>query len=307
MNLYKTLLSLFAVAMIAPACHSQSSTGGNAAPEPAPRAVQEAPKSRVDTITVHSAAMNKDIKSIVILPASYQADNSARFASVYLLHGFDGTYKDWLAHKPDLTAQADELGLIIICPDGQDSWYFDSPVDKKMRFETYIGSELVNAIDSLYRTRDDRRFRAITGLSMGGHGAFWVGVRHPDTFSGIGSMSGGLDITLHPRSWKIPDRLGPFAANQARWKDHSAIGLVPKIGKGQFDIIIDCGISDIMIKDNEAMHKALVAAGIDHDYISRLGNHSWKYWCKAVELQLDFFHNAFKRAEEANDKTPQAK
>lgn len=297
MNIYKTLLSLLAVALIAPACHSKTTPEGNVAPAEVATPKTEQPAARVDTISVRSRAMNKDIKSVVILPAQYVSDENERFPTVYLLHGFDGNYKDWISHKPDLTGQASELGLIIVCPDGQDSWYFDSPVDKKMRFETYIGSELVEAVDSLYRTRPDRRFRAITGLSMGGHGAFWIGVRHPEIFSGIGSMSGGLDITLHPRSWKIPDRLGAFAANQARWKEHSAISLVPKIKKGQFDIIIDCGVSDIMIKDNEAMHKALVAAGIDHDYISRLGNHSWRYWCNAVELQLDFFHNAFERAD----------
>ena len=82
---------------------------------------------------------------------------------------------------------ADEKGIIFVCPDGKDSWYWDSPKNPAYRYETFVSSELVNYIDRNYKTIADRKGRAITGLSMGGHGAMWLGIRHKDVFGAAGS------------------------------------------------------------------------------------------------------------------------
>jgi S-formylglutathione hydrolase FrmB len=52
-------------------------------------------------------------------------------------------------------------------------WYFDSPANKDFMYETYICKELVGYVDSHYATIATRKGRAITGLSMGGHGALF--------------------------------------------------------------------------------------------------------------------------------------
>ena len=68
-------------------------------------------------------------------------------------------------------------------PDGKNTWYWDSPLNADVRYETFISNELVKYVDSHYKTVADRKGRAITGLSMGGHGAMWNGLRHSDVFS----------------------------------------------------------------------------------------------------------------------------
>lgn len=76
----------------------------------------------------------------------------------------------------------------------KNSWYFDSPVDTAYRYETHISKEVVGFIDGHYRTRANKKYRAITGLSMGGHGALFIALRHSDIFGAAGSISGGVDL-----------------------------------------------------------------------------------------------------------------
>jgi S-formylglutathione hydrolase FrmB len=60
---------------------------------------------------------------------------------------------------------------MIVCPDAAfSSWYFDSPTDTTMRYETNVAFEIPAYVDSVYHTVKDRKARAITGLSRDGHG-----------------------------------------------------------------------------------------------------------------------------------------
>ena len=255
-----------------------------------------------DTIEVMSEAMGRTIKNVVIRPEYYVTYNQkARFPVLYLLHGAYGCYSDW-SKKADLHRLANEYNVIIVCPDGQDSWYFDSPIDPTMQFETYVSKELVEYIDSHYRTIPNRYMRAITGLSMGGHGALFLAFRHPDVFWSCGSMSGNMDISPYPDKWHIKDRLGEQADNPQRWRDHSVCNLVEQVKncplKPAQNIIIDDGLNDIFINNNIALHDKLVEAGIDHDFTVRPGRHSWDYWVNSLDYHMLFFHKAFERGGE---------
>lgn len=259
---------------------------------------------QADTVEVMSEAMGRSIKNVVIVPLEYIYFNDAqatRYPVLYLLHGAYGCYSDW-SKKTDLNLLANKFGVIIVCPDGQDSWYFDSPIDPTMQFETYVSKELVEYIDSHYRTYANRYMRAITGLSMGGHGALFLAWRHPDVFWSCGSMSGNMDITQFPDSWHIKDRLGEQAANPQRWRDHAVCNQVDRLKNTTLtpaqNIIIDDGLNDIFIKNNIALHEQLVAAGIDHDFTVRPGRHSWDYWVNSLDYHMVFFKKAFDRGSE---------
>src|SRR5690606_41468252 len=63
-----------------------------------------------------------------------------------------------------------------------DSWYWDSPIDPNYQYETFVSEELVKWIDKNYNTIASREGRAITGLSMGGHGGLYLGFRNLDVF-----------------------------------------------------------------------------------------------------------------------------
>ncbi len=249
--------------------------------------------AKVDTIIVFSNSMQKQIKCIVVKPFSYK-NKKLRFSTVYLLHGHGGWYSNWIIRVPELKDYADEFGLLIVCPDGDTaSWYFDSPVNAKMRYETYISNEVPHYIDSAYRTVADKDHRAITGLSMGGHGALFIAWRHPEIFAAGGSMSGGVDLNGSKNKFGIIKVLGDTLQYANNWKNYSVINLVETKLSDSLAIIIDDGIDDIFIASNRKLHQKLLALKISHEYIERPGNHSWDYWRYAVNFQLLFFRKFF--------------
>jgi S-formylglutathione hydrolase FrmB len=248
----------------------------------------------VDTVSVYSSSMKKEIKCVVIKPAMYKKKKK-HFPVVYLLHGYSGWYSNWLIRVPQLKDEADRLGMMIVCPDGgYSSWYLDSPMDSSMRYETHIINEVVPYIDAHYRTIATPKARAITGLSMGGHGGLFLGLRHPDLFGACGSMSGGTDLNASRMKFDIMKRIGDTLTQAQNWKDYSVYYMVEKYKDTKQKIIFDCGISDFYYEVNHRLHEKLLKLGIEHDYIERPGEHNWEYWTNSVPYQLYFFSVFFR-------------
>lgn len=250
--------------------------------------------AKVDTVTTRSNAMKKDIKAVVITPDSY--DGSKNYPSVYILHGAGGSYAEWVNKVPLLKKYADDFQQILICPDGNvTSWYFDSPEDPAWKYETYVATELVSWIDQKYKTIKDRKARAITGLSMGGHGALYLSFRHQDVYGAAGSMSGGVDIKPFPLNWDIAKRLGPEDKYPERWKANSVIDQTYLLVPNKLALIIDCGKDDFFYDVNMKLHEDLLYRNIPHDFTIRPGVHNWEYWNNAVGYQLMYFNTFFSR------------
>jgi S-formylglutathione hydrolase FrmB len=251
----------------------------------------------VDTLTIPSAAMKRAYKCVVIRPDSYKKSKEA-LPTLYLLHGLTGKYSDWVSKAGDLKAYVDRYNVLVVCPDGAfSSWYFDSPVDSSMRFETYVASEIPAYIESRYNVIKDRSGRAISGLSMGGHGGLFLGLRHAGFFGAIGSMSGALSIEhITMPGYGVDKRLGD-TTNKARYREYSVFGEVEKKRADTQAIILDCGTEDFIIEMSRAAHKRLLELKVPHDYTERPGKHDWSYWNKAVQYQLLFFRNYFDRSK----------
>jgi S-formylglutathione hydrolase FrmB len=248
----------------------------------------QANAARVDTALTHSQIMNQDIKAVVISPDHY--NRHQKYPVLYLLHGFSGNYSDWVKKAPNVIHLADQYQCIIVCPDGNfASWYFDSPMSREWQYETYVAKELVNWIDHHYATIADRSGRAITGLSMGGHGALFLAIRHQDTFGAAGSMSGCVDLIPFSKSFGISQVLGEYESNPQRWKDNSVINMLDQIKPGSLSIIFDCGVNDPFYASNLEMHNRLVKMKIAHDFTARDGGHTWEYWGNAIVYQTLFF------------------
>lgn len=249
--------------------------------------------ARVDTVWVQSNAMNKQVPCVVIVPEA-KTESTTSFPVVYLLHGYSGNYRSWVVDFPSVIEDADRYGILIVCPDGgYSSWYFDSPLDSAYKYETFVSRELVNYVDTHYNTIADRAHRGISGLSMGGHGAFYLAFKHKDIYGAVNSMSGGVDFRAFPNNWDISKRIGAKAAYPGNWENYTVINLVHLIKKGDLKIAFDCGVKDFFIEGNRAFHKTLHEAGIDHDYTERPGVHNGVYWANSVRYHLLFFHLFF--------------
>ncbi|MFV0506680.1 MAG: alpha/beta hydrolase [Bacteroidales bacterium] len=252
--------------------------------------------AKKEDVKIESKVMNREVQFVVITPEDYS--KSDKYPVMYLLHGFSGNQEDWTKNVPELLGHVDKYNYIVVCPDGGFAgWYVDSPVEKDNQFETFFSSELVEYIDNHYSTIEDRKGRAITGLSMGGFGSFNIALRHLDVFGAVGSMSGGVDIRGWSTSFGIPDRLGKYADNPELWEGLAIEKQLFRIVDGDLAIVFDCGIEDFFYKDNLRLHQKLIDRNIKHIFMSKPGGHSWEYWSNSIKYHMLFFNDYFNSKE----------
>lgn len=256
--------------------------------------------AQVDTVDIFSASMHKSIRCIVIRPDDYRFTGE-RYPVLYLLHGWSGNYGGWLTEAPQLRQHADRFQMLIVCPDGgYDSWYVDSPVDSTVRYETHISKEVVQFVDYYYYTRQEPGGRAIAGLSMGGHGAMSLAIRHPEVFGAAGSMAGGLDLRPWKKNnWDLKGVLGDPELFWSNWEEFSVVNLISRLKSLKMPLIIDCGTGDFFVEGNREMHRRLLEAAYPHEYTERPGEHNGAYWGNAVDYQVLFFVKFFESSKKA--------
>lgn len=254
---------------------------------------------QVDTVLVHSPSMNKDIKNVIVIPKNY--DKNKKYPVIYLLHGHGGNHATWITRtRPDLLDEVTRLGVIAVCPDAENSWYVDSPVDPSYKYETYVTKELIPFVDKKYSTVASPKGRAVTGFSMGGYGGLWLGINHPDLFGACGSMSGGTDILPYSQRWNLNKRFGSYKEHPEVFEKFNLMDQVHLIEPGMIKIIIDCGVDDYFYAINEKFHEKLVYMQVEHDYITRPGKHTHAYWNNASDYQFLFFMKMFNSPDITN-------
>lgn len=252
---------------------------------------------QIQHITVPATYVASPMDVKIILPESYATSTDKKYPVVYLLNGHGGDEDSWLKfNEPRLDSLASMYDMIMVCPDGRNTWYWDAPLDSTLKMESFLVKELVPYIDKNYRTIADANHRAITGFSMGGHGGLWLAMRHSNVWRTGGSMSGGVNILQNPKwaeMWDMYKRLGSRDENIEVWKKHTVLSLVPSLKPNQLNIIIDCGVDDFFIEANRELHNALLKYKIPHDYTERPGRHVHPYWKNSIRYHLIYFHNIF--------------
>jgi S-formylglutathione hydrolase len=165
------------------------------------------PRGRIVADTVPAPALAGNLlgdptvqPAWVYLPPGYD-DSGRRYPVLYLLHGVLDDPSVWIEPAyQGMTVQAtmDSLigagavrPLIVVMPNGRNalggSYYRNSPVTG--RWGDFIAGDLVRHVDGTYRTLGSAGARAIAGHSMGGLGAIWAGMLHPDVFPVVYGMN----------------------------------------------------------------------------------------------------------------------
>ena len=123
-------------------------------------------------VQIPSPSLNDQRSVTVLLPTGY-SESDRRYPVLYLLHG-GGQDHTVFATRGWFGAQASR-GIIIVTPNAGESWYVNSVVDPKARYQDFIVKDLVSYIDSNYRTIATRQGRSVAGVSMGAWGAMLLG------------------------------------------------------------------------------------------------------------------------------------
>lgn len=247
---------------------------------------------------IQSNSMDKKIPVLVFLPDNYSPADQ-RYPVLYLLHGHSSNYAGWSYIQPDLLKWVNQNQIILVCPDGEsDSWYLDSPVEKDIRYETFISKELTAYIDQLFATQATHHYRGITGISMGGHGAVSLSLKHPETFGVCGSISGALDLFPFEEEWNLSSLLGPLKEHREKWNEVSSQQLLENKLSLCIPMRIDCGSEDFFIDVNRRFHQSLNKRNCLHEYHEKQGAHTMEYWTRVFPEHLEFFSSYW-------DKPPQ--
>lgn len=251
------------------------------------------PSVKVDTIKLFSKALQKNTSLVLIQPQS--AETGKRYPVLYLLHGYTGNYSNWIVKVPALKKWAALFNMIVVCPDGENSWYINQPGSHANQYEDFLSSELVTYIDAHYPTLPAADKRGITGLSMGGHGALTLAIKYPQVWGAAGSMSGAVDMISLQHKYNLDKLTADSVLAQFSWQNHSALQLADSQRIHKTALMIDCGIDDIFIQQNRALHQKLLEQKIPHYYTERNGAHNWYYWATALPYQMLFFDRFFNR------------
>jgi enterochelin esterase-like enzyme len=160
-------------------------------------------KGNLERIKVYGPSLEGNLEGdnperdvVVYLPPSYSKEPDRRYPVVYFLHGYSVGVEAYvnMLKLPDMADDAIAAGareLILVLPDAftvySGSMYSNSPTTGD--WEGYISKDLVEYIDSHYRTLADRNSRGLSGHSMGGYGTVRIGMKHPEAFGALYAMS----------------------------------------------------------------------------------------------------------------------
>lgn len=260
-----------------------------------------------DNLSVKSALLKSDRKFAIYLPPDYETSQRS-YPVLYLLHGAGDDQTGWVQFGEVLriTDNAIKEGtatpMIIVMPDANTGkrGYFNT-VEGDWRYEDFFFTELMPYVEKTYRIKTDRRYRAISGLSMGGGGTFMYALHHPELFSSACPLSayvGPLTVEeLKERRTRSNETATVSdAALQTYFEQHNALSLINGMDVEKLKSVkwfIDCGDDDFLYEGNSLVHIALRKKEIPHEFRIRDGVHNWTYWRESLPKVLEFVSDTF--------------
>ena len=224
----------------------------------------------------------------VLLPRGF--DQARKYPGLLLLHGHGGKNTDWRTFAK-LPESLGDIPLVIVMPDGDNSWYVNSITDPANRYEDLLLDDLVRF--GAIRYRIDTLRCSIGGLSMGGFGALNAGLRHPERFRFIIALSASLDVPAgipdlarNKREGLRPSLVTAFGADSsAFWAGHDPFLLTRTLPAHPPYLYLANGIQDEFAGRHplyRAFADSLRARGWPYEYHETPGRHNWEFWGREI-------------------------
>ena len=201
---------------------------------------------------------------------------------MYLLHGLYGSDDIFLANT-SIQKFAEDNGIAIVIPCGENSFYVDNP-KAHAYYGEYIGQELLDITRNIFPLSDKREDTFIAGFSMGGYGAIRNGLKYSHNFSKIGMISAALitdeivnylsdDNVLRSRDF-YESIFGNL--DELKGSDMDPKALIDDC-KNIPDIFMACGVDDFLYRKNVDFHDYLKSKNIEAEFIETPGEHTWEF------------------------------
>jgi enterochelin esterase-like enzyme len=259
----------------------------------------------MDNLSITSKILKMERKYAVYLPPDYE--NSERsYPVLYLLHGGGDDQTGWIQfgevlHIADKAInEGKATPMVIIMPDANTGQRgYSNNATGTWRYEDFFFEELMPFVEKKYRIKAEKKYRAVSGLSMGGDGTFSYALHHPELFSTACPLSAGTGpLTLEDAKTRlrrdntsIADSLIVKFYN--RQSVPALITALPDSLKKSIRWYVDVGDDDFLYEGNSLVHIAMRKKEIPHEFRIRDGGHNWTYWRRSLPDVLEFISQAF--------------
>ena len=257
--------------------------------EGARRSTPTATEPEILALSFNSAALGRAMPYSIYLPPGY-ATTARRYPVLYMLHGMSGTNEEWQSYgifdRADAMIRKGELSpLIIVLPQGDKAYWVDHAVADELAWGRYVAEDVVNEIDTRFRTLADSTHRAIGGVSMGAHGAVQLAFNYPGRFSVVGAHS----LVLR-RYDSAPAYFG-MPADYAK-RDPMQLAVAKTELLRSVDLWIDIGDEDPWAGLAKQFDSELAELKVAHAWHEWSGDHSASYWSAHLGDYLRFYGDA---------------
>lgn len=248
---------------------------------------------------IYSNVLEMEVMIDVILPQSTKKKIGTQSQStgtdlpvLYLLHGMNGNHSVW-QRRTSIERYAAEYQLAVIMPSTDLGWYTDTTYE--MNYWTFIAEELPQICHELFPQLTQKREKTFAaGLSMGGYGAIKLGLRKPDQFAAVASLSGALalaesmDSLLQLRSQAYWEGIfGPL--EQFKGSENDLIHLIEIIDPSTAPrFFISCGTEDQLYPASEYAVNKLQKRELAVTFESGTGDHDWNFWDQWIQRVLQW-------------------
>lgn len=269
----------------------------------------------IESLTMESDLLQTQIKYSVYLPHGFE-NSTQTYPVVYLLNGLGGDETDWIktgALKPtvdELIIKNEIIPMVIIMPDGDNRLYMNRD-DGTYPYEDMFITELIPYIEKKYKIKSEKKFRAISGLSMGGSGSLRLALKYDTLFGVCAGFSPGIStdeelLTEGQESFDgyfgiiSPSLIGKKGKERLTTtiKDYDVLNLVNTKNVELLKtvhIYFDCGDDDFLTIGNSQLHIDLTKKGIPHEFRMRNGTHDWEFWKDSLPEGLKFISNTMSK------------
>ncbi len=213
-----------------------------------------------------------------------------QYKTMYLLHGMSDNQTIW-QRRTSIERYVSKLGIAVVMPTTYLGFYTDTTYG--MNYWKFISEELPQICREFFPRMSTRREDTLAaGLSMGGYGAWKLGLRASDTFGAAASLSGALDIVddfkrnEHESPHMVPIFNGIFgSAQQLEGSDNDLLKLADDLASAQQRprLYAWCGTEDFLYQGNLKAWDHIKKLGYDLTCEQSTGDHQWKYWDEKIQ------------------------
>ncbi|MFI3200980.1 MAG: alpha/beta hydrolase family protein [Eubacteriales bacterium] len=219
---------------------------------------------------------------------------SYKYQTLYLLHGMAGNYGVW-SRFTNIEQYAQKYKLAVVMTSAQNSCYRNMEYGEA--YLTFFTEELPKIVEGIFPLSKKKENKFVAGNSMGGYGAFQIGLEKPLQYQCICSLSGCLNILWDDNNSKknskaMMDRETVFGEDGTYDpKEHDILVKMQELlreGIPLPNIYQCCGTDDFLYAMNMEYHEKFLDENVEHTFVTSEGTHDWAYWNTAIAATLEW-------------------